>query len=94
MPSVSATLGSLSVTGSPRKRIAPELGWCTPARIFTRVDLPAPLSPTSATTSPGWTSRVMSVSADTAPKCLDTPRRLSTGSLPAGAVGLTSLMAL
>ena len=82
----SAALGSASVTGLPRKVIVPELGWWTPASTLTSVDLPAPLSPTSATTSPAWTSRSMSVSAETAPKFLEMPRRLSTRS-PA-AVGL------
>src|SRR3954466_2369442 len=37
------------------------------------VDLPAPLSPTSATTSPAWTSKSTSVRASTAPKRLVTP---------------------
>ena len=58
--------------------MVPLVGWCTPASTFTRVDLPAPLSPTRATTSPAWTSRSMSVSAETAPNCLLMPRRLST----------------
>ena len=62
--------GRSSVTGLPWKSIVPEVGWCTPASTLTSVDLPAPLSPTSATTSPAWTSRSMSVSADTAPKFL------------------------
>src|SRR4051794_26612912 len=37
------------------------------------VDLPAPLSPTSATTSPAWTSKSTPVSASTAPNRLVTP---------------------
>ncbi len=61
----------------PSKAMVPESAWCTPARTLTRVDLPAPLSPTMATTSPAPTSRSMSVSAFTAPKVLVTPRRLS-----------------
>src|SRR4051794_29937329 len=38
-----------------------------------RVDLPAPLSPTSATTSPAWTSKSTSVRASTAPNRFVTP---------------------
>src|SRR3954452_13031219 len=37
------------------------------------VDLPAPLSPTSATTSPAWTSKSTSVRASTAPNRFVTP---------------------
>ena len=46
---------------------------------LTRVDLPAPLSPTSATTSPASTLNSMSLRAWTAPKRLDTPVIDSTG---------------
>ena len=59
---------------------SPEVGACTPASTLTSVDLPAPLSPTRATTSPAWMSRSMSVSADTAPKFLQMPRRLRMSS--------------
>src|SRR5689334_10726330 len=41
--------------------------------VLTSVDLPAPLSPTRATTSPAWTSKSMSLSACTAPKRFETP---------------------
>src|SRR4051812_36927914 len=44
-----------------------------------RVDLPAPLSPTRATTSPLPTSKSTSVSARTAPKLLLTPFSSSRG---------------
>ena len=47
---------------------------CTPASTLTKVDLPAPLSPTIATTWPADTSRSTSVSAATAPKLLLIPR--------------------
>src|SRR5215210_9015209 len=53
-----------------------------PAIVLTSVDFPAPLSPTSATTSPGWTSKSTSLSACTGPKLLLTPLRDSTGALP------------
>ena len=39
-------------TGVPSKVMTPASAGCTPARILTSVDLPAPLSPTIATTSP------------------------------------------
>src|SRR3954469_17421540 len=39
--------------------------------IFTSVDLPAPLSPISPTTSPGWSDNETPVSAWMAPKCLE-----------------------
>src|SRR4249920_1650561 len=41
--------------------------------IFTRVDLPAPLSPISPTTSPARSASETSVSAWIAPKCLEIP---------------------
>src|SRR3954452_11363572 len=41
--------------------------------VFTRVDLPAPLSPTRATTSPALTSKSTPSSAWTAPNRLLTP---------------------
>src|SRR5919206_1936066 len=50
-----------------------------PAMTLTRVDLPAPLSPTSATTSPAWTPKSTSSSARTGPKLLLTPSRARTG---------------
>jgi hypothetical protein len=42
--------------------------------VFTSVDLPAPLSPTSATTSPALTSKSTPPSACTAPNRFSTPR--------------------
>ena len=43
------------------------------------VDLPAPLSPSSATTSPRWTSRSTPSIAVTAPKRFVAPRIASAG---------------
>src|SRR6187455_1829997 len=49
------------------------------------VDLPAPLSPTSAMTSPARTSKSTSSSARTEPKLFETPRVSSLGvTTPAG----------
>ncbi len=54
------------------------------------VDLPAPLSPTSAITSPARTSKSTSVSASTEPKLLRMPRASSIGVAEAVAVGVGS----
>src|SRR6187200_1509961 len=58
-----------------------------PATLLISVDLPAPLSPTSAITSPGGTSKSTSVSACTEPNDLVMPRswRRSGVSLTDGA---------
>src|SRR5207249_1733326 len=50
-----------------------------PDRTFTIVDLPAPLSPTSATTSARRTSKSTWSSACTAPNRLETPRSSRSG---------------
>src|SRR4051812_22806983 len=58
--------------------------------VFTSVDLPAPLSPTRASTSPARTSSSMFFSAWTAPKRFETPRSDSTVPVPTVAgVGVT-----
>ena len=51
--------------GTPSISIVPRSGSTTPPRIFMRVDLPAPFSPTSPITSPGRTSMLKSDSATT-----------------------------
>src|SRR2546430_779895 len=62
------------LTVSPSIRISPaSMGWM-PATHLISVDLPAPLSPTSAITSPLRTSRSTSVSACTEPNDFETPR--------------------
>jgi hypothetical protein len=53
MPSRVASDGEWILTSSPSKKICPPSGWCVPAIVLISVDLPAPLSPTSATTSAG-----------------------------------------
>src|SRR5690242_13283783 len=52
-----------------------------PATHFTSVDLPAPLSPTSAVTSPGYTAKSTSWSTCTAPKLLLMPSTRRIGSV-------------
>src|SRR6266508_5515966 len=73
MPSAVASCGRLIVTGRPSQRTSPLSAGFTPSIAFTRVDLPAPLSPTRATTSPALTSKSTSDSACTGPKLLLTP---------------------
>src|SRR3954453_15743860 len=50
-----------------------------PAIDLISVDLPAPLSPTSAITSPSRTSKSTSISACTVPKFFETARQSSWG---------------
>src|SRR5919206_457036 len=84
MPSARASSGEWRVTGRPSKRISPASGWWTPASVLTSVLLPAPLSPTSATTSAGYTVKLALRSACTRPKRLSMPRASSSGSAMAG----------
>src|SRR4051812_28978048 len=69
MPSSVASVGVVTRTGLPSNKYSPESAVWTPAITFTRVDLPAPLSPTSATTSPACTSTDAPRSACSDPKC-------------------------
>src|SRR5690349_10223054 len=70
MPLVRALLASAKLTVAPSSQIVPELGACTPETILTSVDLPAPLSPTSATISPACRSSEKSSMATMPPKAL------------------------
>src|SRR5215212_8773730 len=66
-------------TGCPSKRTSPlSTGWM-PAMHLMSVDLPAPLSPTRAMTSPGATWKSTSKRACTAPKLFETPCSSRTG---------------
>src|SRR5256885_16352977 len=69
----------------PSHSIVPSLAGPTPEITLTSVDLPAPLSPTSATTWPGNTSISASVRACTAPKRFEIPLSDRTGVAGAGA---------
>src|SRR5882672_3200542 len=60
-------------------RISPASGWYTPARIFIKVDLPAPFSPTSACTSPARADRFTSASTVFPANDLLMPRISSAG---------------
>src|SRR3954467_5007525 len=81
MPRSAASLGPRMWASCPLNRTAP--GWCgwVPAMPLTRVDLPAPLSPTSAVTSPGYTSKSTSCRTWTGPKLLLSRRAVRIGSV-------------
>src|SRR6185437_1962800 len=93
MPSLLASVGPWIATGSPSNSTSPlSIGWM-PATHLTSVDLPAPLSPTSAVTSPARTVKSTPCSTCTGPKCLSTPRSCGcaagvAGRASAGVVGL------
>ena len=80
IPRSRASCGVWMSTGLPPKRISPLSGGCTPTSVLTSVLLPAPLSPTSATTSCGYTVKLTPRRACTRPKLLTTSRASSTGS--------------
>src|ERR1700749_2473200 len=71
MPSDLAWSTDLNLTSRSSRRIRPEEGGWKPHRILSRVDLPAPLSPMSPSTSPRFRRRFTSVSAVTAPYRLE-----------------------
>ena len=99
MPSARARCGLSIFWRSPSIRMEPASGWATPDRMETRVDLPAPLSPTSASTSPGWSEISTRSSAVTWPKNLEIPRasrnglRAGPGALPGTAHAGSAVMA-
>jgi hypothetical protein len=53
IPAARASIGRLNCTGWPSSLISPSFGTSAPDRHLIRVDLPAPLSPITASTSPG-----------------------------------------
>src|SRR5947207_3447464 len=91
MPRRWACAGGASVQGSPCRMISPEVGSSAPARIFTSVDLPAPLSPTSPTMSPWWRSTERLRNAWIAPKALVIRRRLTSGA-PAAPAAMSEIV--
>src|SRR3546814_283071 len=56
-PAARALRGLVQRTGSPRQLTAPPVGGIAPANILIRVDLPAPLAPSSPCTRPACTVR-------------------------------------
>ena len=89
MPSERACVTEVKCTSSPLSRIRPLVGGWKPQMIFSRVDLPAPLSPIRPSTSPRPRCRFTSTSAVTAPYRLEmcSTRRMSSAD---GAVIATS----
>src|SRR3954447_23762074 len=85
MPAARAVAGLSRATGTPSSSTRPLSGRCTPARILTSVDLPAPFSPTSACASPRRSSIQPSSIARTAPKLLLAWSTTSRGAALSGA---------
>ena len=89
IPSARDWAGPWIRVGTPSSRIVPLSGWWTPARIFTRVLLPAPFSPTSPWISPARMSIETSVRAAVAPKRFEMPRSSTRGAGAAAAGTVT-----
>src|SRR6266516_4071027 len=83
IPASLAAAGLCSAMGLPSASSVPLSGWCTPARILTSVDLPAPFSPTSPCAWPACSSIEPSASACTAPNAFAACRSDSS-SAPGG----------
>ena len=60
MPLCTRAVGATPARSSPATRTAPAIGLSSPEIAFSVVVLPAPLAPTSATTSPAPTDSVSS----------------------------------
>src|SRR5450631_2965849 len=71
MPLSRASCGEENEIFRPSSSISPSSSWKTPEMALISVDLPAPLSPASATTSPGKTLSETLSSACTAPNCFE-----------------------
>src|SRR4051794_38143300 len=79
IPAALLAAGPLKVISWP-PTVSTPLSWrCTPARIFTKVDFPAPFSPSRAWASPGYSVTEPFSSARTAPKLLVAPSSTSSG---------------
>src|SRR5271168_4818068 len=79
IPLSRASCGEEKETRRWSSSISPLSSWKTPETALIRVDLPAPLSPARATTSPGCTSSETPASACTPPKCLVALRTVRMG---------------
>ena len=79
-PAASDSPGSRGANRSPRSCTSPPSARSTPEMTLTRVDLPAPFSPSSACTSPGWTSKLTSCRACTPANALLRPLAVSSRS--------------
>ena len=79
MPAAKASRGEAKTTGRPSTAMLPSSGRSRPDSILIRVDLPAPLSPSRQTTSPGATLSETFSSAMTEPKYFETARASMIG---------------
>ena len=67
IPARRASCGERNSTGRPARSIRPALGSCAPDTMRISEDLPAPLPPHTASTSPRCTARSTPSSATTPP---------------------------
>src|SRR6266436_5602015 len=81
MPASLAWCGVSRCISVPQYLIVPVSGLCTPEIVLIKVDLPAPLSPAKARTSPGLRVNDTSLSACRPPKRFEICSRSSSGSL-------------
>src|SRR5258706_6948692 len=80
MPWSSESRGEENDTALPSTLSVPDVCGCSPEMILMRVDLPAPLSPSTQATSPARTVRLMPSSAMIGPKALPTSSISTSGS--------------
>src|SRR5581483_5855675 len=73
IPARRASIGERIRAGAPPIWMTPASGRCAPASTLMSVLLPAPFSPSSASTSPAWSSRFTPASACTPGKDLAIP---------------------
>src|SRR3954454_15190879 len=79
MPLSSASRGVEKRTGVLSTRNSPSVCWCRPEMILMRVDLPAPLSPSTQVTWLGWTVRLTPCRARMLPYALPADLNSTTG---------------
>src|SRR5262245_17923267 len=79
MPAATASRGVASRIGVPSRTISPASGMTRPARMFISVDLPAPFSPRTPSTSLAASDSDTSSLATTPGKLFVTPRSSSRG---------------
>ncbi len=72
---------------TPSTSTEPDVGATRPAIVLSKVDLPHPLSPTTATNEPGSMSRSTSRSAASVPKSTPTPRSSIRAAVTCRALG-------
>ena len=95
MPWSSESRGEPNFTSWPSTFNVPEVCGCNPEMILMRVDLPAPLSPSTQATSPARTVRLMPSSATIGPKALPTSCHLDQRfALVQGGVGVFAIVSV